>query len=232
MDPSADYKALQVWLRQQSKDLYTSTGKFGFTAADLTTWFQFWADAAAKNATPPADVIHTANAGDVAKQIIETKQGATSFLWSNQLSALAKGTDHEIGIATYPGDPKGQWARASMYWSAFSGTKHKNTVVDIINFLVNDPDAGKLLGAERGLAPNLDIRAAVSPTLNKTDQASVSFETDLAAKFGPTPPVPPKGHTQVKTLLVAAAESVQFKKSSPEKAAATFLEQATSAITV
>lgn len=230
MDPSADYKALQVWLRQQGKDLYTPEGKFAFTVDDLTRWFQLWAAAATQHATPPADVIHAANLGDVAKQLVDTKQGATSFLWSNQLTALQAGTDHTLGMVTYPGDPKGQWARASMYFSGFSGTKHPGTVADVINFFVNDPDAGKLLGAERGLAPNLDVRAQVAPTLKSTDQTSVTFETGLADKFGPTPPVPPKGHSQVKTLLVTAAESVQYKKAAPSAAAASFLGQANAAI--
>jgi multiple sugar transport system substrate-binding protein len=230
MDPSADYKAFQVWLRQKGKDLYTADGKFGFAVDDLTAWFQFWAAAAGRNATPPADITHTADGGDVAKQIVETKQGATSFLWSNQLSALQAGTDHELGMVTYPGDPKGQWARASMYWSGYSGTKHAVTVANVINFLVNDPDAGKILGAERGLAPNLDVRSSVNSTLKAADQVSVKFETDLASKFGATPPVPPKGHTQVKTLLVTAAESVQYKKAAPSAAAASFLTAANAAI--
>jgi DNA-binding LacI/PurR family transcriptional regulator/ABC-type glycerol-3-phosphate transport system substrate-binding protein len=230
MDPSADYKALEVWLRQQGKDLYSADGTFGFAADDLTGWFSFWSDAAGRKATPPADLIHNANGGDVAKQLVETKKGATSFLWSNQLSALQQGTDHQLGLVTYPGDPKGEWARAAMYWSGYSGTKHATTVASVINFLVNDPDAGKILGAERGLAPNLDVRNAVAPTLKSTDQTSVTFETGLASKFGPTPPVPPKGHSQVKTLLVTAAESVQYKKATPSAAASTFLTQARAAI--
>ena len=161
---------------------------------------------------------------------METKKGATSFLWSNQLAAMQKGTDHKVGMVTYPGDPKGQWARASMYWSGFSRTKHPDTVADVINFLVNDPEAGKILGAERGLAPNLGVRSGIASTLNESDRTSSTFETELASKFGPTPPVPPKGHTQVKTLLTQAAESVQYKRATPSAAASGFLSQATVAI--
>ncbi len=229
-DASADYKAFQVWLRQKGKDLYTTDGKFGFTAADLTTWFQFWADGAARNATSPADLTHIANGGDVTKQLVVTKQAAVSFLWSNQLAALQAVTDHKIGQAAYPGDLKGQWARPSMYWSGFSGTRHPVTVANVINFLVNDPDAGKLLGAERGLAPNLDVRAAVAPTLKPDDQTSSTFETGLVSKFGPAAPIPPKGHNQVRQILITAAESVAYKKSSPSAAAQSFYGQAQAAI--
>jgi multiple sugar transport system substrate-binding protein len=230
MDPSADYKALQVWLRQRGKDLYNEDGKFAFSKDDLTQWFQFWADAAAKKATPTADLIHVANGGDVTKQLVVTKQAGTSLLWSNQLAALQKATDHKLGIVTYPGDPKGQWPHVSMYWSAYSGTKHPATVADVINFFVNDQEAGKILGAERGLAPNLDVRQQTASTLSALDQASVAFENSLVDKFGPKPAVPPKGHTQVRTLLVQAAESVQFKKATPAAAADSFYSQATAAI--
>jgi multiple sugar transport system substrate-binding protein len=230
MDPAADYKALQVWLRQRGKELYNEEGKFAFSKDDLTQWFQFWADAAARNATPPADMIHVANGGDVTKQLVVTKQAGTSLLWSNQLAALQKATDHKLGIVTYPGEPKGQWPHVSMYWSGYSGTKHPGTVADVINFLVNDVEAGKILGAERGLAPNLDVRQQTASTLNALDQASVNFENSLVDKFGPKPAVPPKGHTQVRTLLVQAAESVQFKKATPAAAADSFYSQATAAI--
>jgi multiple sugar transport system substrate-binding protein len=230
MDPSADYKAFQVWLRQKGKDFYSAAGKFAFGTEDLTAWFQFWSDAAARHATPPADLIHNANGGDVAKQLVQTKKGATSFMWSNQLEALQQGTDHKLGMVTYPGDPKGQWARASMYWSGFSGTKHAGTVASVIDFLVNDPEAAKILGAERGLAPNMEVRGQVSSTLSAPNQTSVAFETGLVNKFGSAPPVPPKGHTQVRALLVKAAESVQYKQASPDKAAVSFMSQANAAL--
>jgi multiple sugar transport system substrate-binding protein len=227
MNPGADYKALQVWLRQQGKDLYTA-GNLGFTQADLTRWLRFWADAQARHATPPADIVHTANTGDVSKQLVETGQAAISFMWSNQLEELQKGTEHELDIVTYPGNPSGQWLRASMYWAGSSRTKHRDEVADVINFLVNDVDAARVLGAERGLAPNLGIRSAVSPMLTAPMQTTASFETSLATQFGDPPPPPPAGHSQIRSQLLAAAESVQFAKATPEAAAATFFKSAKS----
>jgi multiple sugar transport system substrate-binding protein len=227
MNPSADYKALQVWLRQQGKDLYDGTN-LGFTQQDLTGWLRFWADAQARHATPPADVVHTANTGDVTKQLVATQQAAISFMWSNQLEELQKSTAHELDLVTYPGNPSGQWLRASMYWSGFSHTKHRDEVADVINFLVNDEDAARVLGAERGLAPNLGLRSVVSSMLTKSMQTTVSFETSLATQFGAPPPPPPAGHSQIRSQLLAAAESVEFAKATPEQAAATFFKSAKS----
>ncbi|MGW0103574.1 ABC transporter substrate-binding protein, partial [Nocardia sp. NPDC003354] len=131
-DPSADYKALWVWLRQQGKDLYNGK-ELGFTAEDVTKWFELWKGARDRGATPKPDVIHEGNSSDITKQLVVTGKSATSWVWVNQMPDLKKNTKDELGVVAYPGDPSGQWARASMYWSVFKGSKHKDVAVDVIN---------------------------------------------------------------------------------------------------
>jgi multiple sugar transport system substrate-binding protein len=226
MDPSADYKALWVWLRQQGKDFYSGT-KIGFSEDDLTKWFDLWKAARDAKATPPADVIHVANAGDVTKQLVVTGKAATSFVWSNQMPELAKSTKDSLGVVSYPGDPKGQWARAALYFAGYAKTKHPGLVVDVMNFFVNDPDAGKLLGTERGLPANTDIRASVAAALTDANmKATVEFENTMSSKFGPAPAVPPNGQSAVRTLFTQEAEKVQFGQLSSRDAAKEFLQQA------
>lgn len=226
MDPSADYKALWVWLRQQGKDFYAGT-RLGFTEADLTKWFDLWKAARDAKAAPPADVIHVANAGDVTKQLVVTGQAATSFMWSNQMPELAKNTKDTLGVVSYPGDPKGQWARAALYFAGYARTKHPGVVVDVMNFFVNDPDAGRILGTERGLPANTDIRAAVSATLTDPNmKATVAFENAVSSRFGKAPNVPPNGQSAVRTLLTQEAEKVQFGQLSSADAAKEFIQQA------
>lgn len=225
MDPSGDYKALWLWLRQQGKEFYNGQ-QIGFTSADLRRWFEIWAEARKQSAAPTAEIIQPANSTDVTKQLVVTKQAATSFVWSNQLAEMQKLTQNELGIVAYPGDPKGQWARASQYWVGSQTTKHAALVADVINFLVNDPEAAKLLGTERGLPPNIENRKLISDTLTPQMQATVTFENSLAQRFGKAPPVPPKGHSDIRAVLVAAAESVQFGRATPDKAADQFLTKA------
>lgn len=226
MDPSADYKAFWVWLRQQGKDFYDGS-KLGFTEQDLTKWFDLWKNARAAKATPPADVIHVANAGDVTKQLVVTGQAATSFMWSNQMPELAKNTQDKLGVVSYPGDPKGQWARAALYFAGYANTTHPGVVVDVMNFFVNDPDAGKILGTERGLPANTDIRTTVSAALTDPNmKATVEFENTITPKFGPAPVVPPNGAAAVRTLLIQEAEKVQFGQLDSAAAAKEFVEQA------
>ncbi|MCZ7437123.1 extracellular solute-binding protein [Micromonospora sp. WMMC241] len=229
-DPSADYKALWVWLRQQGKDLYEGK-ELGFTVEDVTKWFELWKGARDRGATPTADVIHQGNATDITKQLVVTGKAATSWVWANQMPDLKKNTKDELGVVAYPGDPSAQWARASMYWSVFKGSKHRDTAVDVINFLNNDPEAVALLGTDRGLPSNMDLRAKVSETA--TDPAmkqSIQVESDLAQKFGPSPQVPIKGHSKVKAELTKAAENAQYGRATPAQAAEQFVTACKAAI--
>ncbi|MBB5114437.1 ABC transporter substrate-binding protein [Micromonospora echinospora] len=229
-DPSADYKALWVWLRQQGKDLYNGK-ELGFTAEDVKKWFELWKGARDRGATPTPDVIHEGNSSDITKQLVVTGKSATSWVWVNQMPDLKKNTKDELGVVAYPGDPSAQWARASMYWSVFKGSKHKDVAVDVINFLNNDPEAVALLGTDRGLPSNMDLRAKVSETA--TDPAmkqSIQVESDLAQKFGASPQVPIKGHSKVKSELVKAAENAQYGRATPAQAAEQFVTACKSAI--
>jgi multiple sugar transport system substrate-binding protein len=230
MDPSSDYKALWLWLRAQGKEFYNDT-KLGFTEADLVAWFKLWTDARVKGAVPPADIVHEAVTGSVATQLVITKKAAVSFMWSNQLSEMQKATKNDLGMTAYPGDPKGQWARASTYWAASRSTKNAVVVADLINFLVNDPEAGKAQGVDRGLPNNLEVRKAVSDSL--TDQKmkdTVTFENEITPQFGPAPAPPPKGHSGLRNTLRDIAETVTYGKQSPEAAAKQFFSEATAAL--
>jgi multiple sugar transport system substrate-binding protein len=230
MDPSADYKAFWLWLRAQGKELYTG-GQLGFTADDLTRWFDLWKGARDTNATPSADVIHEANSSDVTKQLVVTGKAATSFVWSNQLPEMQKSTKDDLAVVAYPGEPKGQWARASMYWAAFRGSKHAKAVVDVINFLVNDPEAGEILGTERGLSSNVEVRKVVESSLTDAKMKDcVAFENKMTPLFGPAPAPPPKGHSRIRSGLVTAAENVQYGKQSAAAAAQEFVLQANRAL--
>jgi multiple sugar transport system substrate-binding protein len=230
MDPSADYKAFWVWLRQQGKEMYNGN-QLGFTAADVTAWFELWKGARDSKATPTADVIHEGNATDITKQLVVTNKALTSWVWANQMPELQKNTQDQLGLVAYPGDASKQWPRASMYFSVFRGSDHKDIAVDVINFLANDPEAGKILGTDRGLPSNSDIRASVAAS---TDDASmkqtISTIDELSKNYGPSPTVPPKGHSTVRAELIKAAEEAQYGRATPAKAAEQFFAASQAAV--
>jgi multiple sugar transport system substrate-binding protein len=229
-DPSADYKAFWVWLRQQGKDLYQGK-ELGFTEQDVAAWFELWKGARDRGATPTADVIHEGNVTDISKQLVVTGKAGTSWVWVNQMPELKKNTKDELGVMAYPGAAGAQWARASMYFSVFRGSENKDVAVDVINFLANDPDAGAILGTDRGLPSNTEIRKSVSDSVSDPNmKLSIQVQNELGASFGTAPQVPLKGHSKVRSELVKAAEEVQYGRQTPAAAAAAFLTACKAAI--
>jgi multiple sugar transport system substrate-binding protein len=230
MDPSGDHRALWLWLRSRGSEFYQGR-KLGFDSPELIDWFELWQRARAARATPSAALVQQANSGEPARQLVVTGHTAASFAWSNQLVELQRHSRDKLGIVSCPGPAAAQWARASMYWAGFRGTRHPDVVADVISFLTTNVDAGRMLGYERGLSPHLNIRKFVEPTIRDAAvRASATFELGVADTFGTAPPPPPTGHARIRDQLVAAAESVQSGRSTIRAAAWRFMAQAAAAL--
>jgi multiple sugar transport system substrate-binding protein len=226
-DESANISFFEYWLRQNGKELYDGQ-KPGFTADDVTKWFQLWADLRASGAASPAEVAQPANAGDISKNTVLTKQTAATFSYDNQLTELAKGTDHELVLVPIPGAPSGAYARPSQFFTAYAHGDNVATAVDVINFFVSDPEAGAILGTERGLPPNKQVSDAISPSFDDQLKYVLAYDERVTGQAGPTPPVPAQGDSQMGRLLITSAENAGFGRQTPAAAAAEFVAQATS----
>ncbi|SCL19093.1 carbohydrate ABC transporter substrate-binding protein, CUT1 family (TC 3.A.1.1.-) [Micromonospora nigra] len=230
MDPSGDHRAFWIWLRSRGHELYQGR-QLGFPVDALVEWFELWQRARAGRATPSAALVEQADTGDPARQVVVTGAAAVSVAWTHQLPELQQLTDADLGLVALPGPTAAQWPRASMYWAAFRGTRHPGVVVDVLNFLTTNAEAGHLLGHERGLPPNLAVRERTTADL--TDPAlrrAAEFVAARTGGLGPTPPPPPKGHPRVRDLLLDAAESVRARRIGSRDAAGTFVAAAEAAL--
>ncbi|MFC4021595.1 ABC transporter substrate-binding protein [Micromonospora sp. GCM10011542] len=230
MDPSGDYRALWLWLRSEGGEFYRGR-QLGFGADELIGWFELWQRARRVRATPGAALVEQADSGQPARQLVVTGLTAASFAWSHQLPELQRLTRSELGLVGLPGSLGAQWARASMYWAAFRGTRHPDTVLDVINFLTTNGEAGTVLGHERGLNPSLAVRRYAEGSItDPAQQRAATFGASIADRLGPAPAPPPKGHTKVRSLLVAAAESIRSGRAGTRAATSRFLAQADAAL--
>ncbi|WP_328420077.1 extracellular solute-binding protein [Micromonospora sp. NBC_00389] len=229
-DPSGDYRALWLWLRSQGGEFYRGR-QLGFGADELIAWFELWQRARAGRATPGAALVEQADSGEPARQLVVTGLTAASFAWSHQLPELQRLTEAELGVIGVPGPPGAQWARASMYWAGFHGTRHPDTVIDVIDFLTTNGEAGTVLGHERGLNASLAVRRYTEGSItDPAQQRAAAFGASIADQLGPAPAPPPKGHAKVRTLLVAAAESIRAGRAGTRAATSRFVAQANAAL--
>ncbi|SNT15398.1 multiple sugar transport system substrate-binding protein [Asanoa hainanensis] len=222
-DASGDLDAFWMWLRAQGRELYQDGGP-GFGTEDVMRWFTLWQEARWDDATP-------STGGPDGRQALLEGKVAAAFSSSGQFAGWQDGTDDQLALVACPGDTRGQWARANYYWAGFRGTREAGAVADVIDFLANDPQAGRTLGDDRGFAPNLEVRESYAADLAEGPaRTALAFESAMSARIGRAPAPPPPAHAELRTLLAASAAAVAGEKSTLDQAAVDFARKSATAL--
>lgn len=228
-DGSGVEPALENWLRQQGKALYTADGKLAFGADDMVAWFKMWKDFrdAGVCVSPDEQALDT---GPLDQTMVILGKAAQTFSNSNQLVAFQALTKAELTITNFPRikpDSKGgHYRKPSMFFSVGGSSKSMENAAKYLSFFVNDKDANLILGVERGIPCSASVRDAVAPTLSKQDQIALKFVSGLGDLLGALPPSPPSNAGEVATHLLTKSQEVAFGQSSPEDAGPAFVKEA------
>jgi multiple sugar transport system substrate-binding protein len=229
-DGGREEPALEVWLGQRGKSLYTAEGKLGFDDKDVGEWLAFWDELRKRGGCAAADT-QALDRGEIDANLLTLGKAAIGFAHSNQLVGFQALNKSKLGLSTFPdggpGAKPGQYLKPSMLWSVSAQSKQKEAAVKLLNFFVADTEAGKLLGVERGVPPSDAVRKAVIPTLDELSQAMADYITLISDKVGPLPPPPPNGAGEVATLLRRVNEQVGFGRLSPAEGAKQFIAEST-----
>lgn len=231
-DGSSSEPALENWLRQRGKALYTADGKLGFDEKDATEWFQLWADLRAAGACVSAEDQALDATAAIDTTMITLKKAATTFANSNQLIAFQAVNDDPLTMTNFPRIAKdsggGHYRKPSMFWSVNPKSPVLTEAVKFVNFFINDVEAAKVLGVERGIPCAAHVRDAIAPTLDDQSKIALNFVSNLGDLLGPLPPVPPAAAGEVSTTaLVTISQEVGFGQTSPADAGPALVQQAT-----
>jgi len=222
----------EVWLRQQGKTLYTDDGKIGYTAADVAAWWQLTDGLRRSGACTPAELT-TKMDGSQANDPVTQKKASAGFGYDSGFTAKSwEIAGRELKLHPFPSDTGklGQYAKPAMMFSIAQRSEHKAEGALLINFLINDAEAGKILGMSRGLPANAQVREAVGATLSGPPAVGFQFEQTVGPKLEPAPPPPPKGAGTVKSTFQRIYDDVIFQRTSIQAAADKFLAEAQKAI--
>lgn len=228
-DGSGLEPAFEGWLRQRGKGLYTEDGKIGFEAKDAADWFDYWAKLREMKACVPAD-IQALDQQTIETSMISQGKAAISFAHSNQFVGYQAISKDKLGMISYPVPAKdgkpGQYLKPSMLLSVSAQSQNKDAAVEFVNFMVEDPEAAKVLGVERGVPASEAIRKELTPTLDALGKEMVAYIQELTPKVGPLPPPPPNGAGENSFFLKKVSEEVAFGQLSTDDGGARFAEQA------
>src|SRR5690606_7372193 len=150
-DYTSQYHFMELWLRQQGKSFSTEDGKLNFTKDDLRTWWnqtQKLRDASALLSAQRAEQL-------APNPAISAGEAATEISWDNFLARYTgEAPDVKFGMVAPPTsnpDNSGLYLKPSMLLSVSARTEHPTEAAKLVDFLVNDPEAAKILGTNRGI---------------------------------------------------------------------------------
>ncbi len=222
-----------VWLRQHGQSFFSEDGKsLGYDDDQLfVDYMKYDLDLIESGAVQ--DAMQRQESPDAIEQdpVTQGEAAAATNYWSNQLPAISNGAGKLLHPFVYPkaeGEvQEGRFMKPAMVMTVAKNTEHPEEVMTFLNFWFNNVEAGKVIGTDRGVPTNSEIRAALKADADKYDQAVFDFIEVAAENSGAVLPLQPPAFSEVTQAFADAYWEVIYGVSSPEEAAESFREEAT-----
>lgn len=216
--------AFEAFLAQRDKRLYSEAGTIGFDAKDAEDWYGYW-EALTKNGGCVSAEVQAADQLQIDSNPLATGNAAMAIAFSNQMVGYQKVSKNPLGITSLPvakaDGPSGLFYRPGLHFAIAATSKNPELAAKFLDFFINDPEAGKILGVERGVPINLDIKAAVTPLVDDVSRKTVDYITSIADRVGPYPPPVPLGASEFDSRAFRPiADKLAFGQLTPADAAA------------
>lgn len=214
---------VEMYVRNQGKHMYSEDGKtFGFDKALLQEAFQIQEDLSKSgNALSPDRV----NAATQDKDLLAEKKTWGEPLWSNQVinvMKLANDETRDFQLTMMPGtDNGGIYLKPSMLWSITRDCPEadRNAAARLISFILNDIEANKLAGADRGVTIMKKVNEALVAEADANNKKVYDY-IDVVGKYATEidPPEPVAG-SEITKEIKDQFDAIVFGKKTAQQAA-------------
>ena len=205
--------SVQLWARQHGESLYKD-GKVAISPEVLAEYLErpkTWADKGVSFSVDrwAENIVATAD-----MQLINTGKQAISIGPTNGIvNLVAHLPEADLSIEPLPSDNhdiKWNYFKPSMMWGISSKTEHPAEAAKLVDFLINDKDAAKILGTDRGEPGNNEIREELIPTLTGGEKMMAEFDSTQSDTLGDAPEPTPKGASDAEKIISRYVQDVSF----------------------
>jgi len=220
-----------TFVRQNGKELFTPDG-IGFDVAEAQAWYDWLVKGVKAKAFGTPEQITEEAAKPLDQSAVVVGRAAMQYYNSNQLEAVsnAAGGDYLMEMLRGPSltgkaTDRKTWYKASMLWSASAKTQNPEAAVAWINWFANDQAAANIDKAERGIPPNSEILAAITPSLSEAQKVVAKYINDIKTEVATTPIAPPPGGGTIGELLTRHGTDAIYGRASTADAAQKFVDE-------
>ncbi|WP_456823440.1 ABC transporter substrate-binding protein [Cellulomonas sp. P5_E12] len=214
------------WLLQEGKTPFKDDGTFGFTEKDVVKFLDLTADLRADKLVYPTD----RGLALAPKGGFTVNEAASEMSWDNFLAGyVADSGTANLSMAQIPSVKPGEkhlFFKPSMLLSSGANTKHPEQAATLINFLLTDPEVGKIFGTSKGVPADTDQRAAVDTTEGSVDAQVIAYEEKVAEQVTESTPIPVKGFGTIEAKWKTLAEDLGYGNITPEDFASQWFAEA------
>ncbi|MFT4305889.1 MAG: extracellular solute-binding protein [Microbacterium sp.] len=220
-----DSGSVMYWARSDGGELFDDDGNVTVDPQTLADLWQYELDLQSSGGMLSASAITESQNAGIGAGALATNAVAMGTLWNTQITAIqaSSGDDFVLLKLPQPEDVNPYFYKPSMYWSISSQSEHPVEAAAFVNFLLNDEDAGAILGTERGVPANNEIREAITSSLTETDQEAIAYLDSVTP--GDTPAPTPNGASSIDTILARYTQEVFAGQSTPLDAANAFISE-------
>lgn len=164
------------WLRYNGTPIYNEADNTsGVTPDAAKKYFDLFKDYRDNGLVPPPDVAASYAESNADSSALVAGKTAISYCWTNQLAGLQAAATDELDLMEFPGAEAARalWPAPSQFYTVNKDSRNVEEAVKFINFLVNHPEAARILGNDRGASASASARAAGSSDAN--DQKVLDF---------------------------------------------------------
>ena len=231
-DLTADWGAFGVYCGQRGfANQFTEDAQFAFGPEIVVDYWKLWKDIRDAGGTPSAeDTASVAGIADLDKQGVVSGKAAISYAYSNQIVGTQALMQDKLSAGMRPhlkGGQPGQSIQPSQFICLSRDSRDDDAALAYMNAFVNDPEMTAVLGLERGIPQQSDVRAALQPKLTEAEAVTVAYFDAIQPHVAPLAPPPPAGVRELEEAFeTRAAVSVLLGQASIEDAAAQYMEEA------
>ena len=206
---------LQLWARQHGESLFKGN-TVAISPETLASFLQLPADWAKNGIEGSAERWSENTAATLNDTDFGKDKQAMMIAQATQITpyAEAAGTDN-MTLVQLPQITPGErtmYLKPGMYWAISSGTQHPAEAAMLVDYLINDKNGGTILGTERGIPANNDIRKMLAKDAIGTDRTALDFVDEIQPTLGQSPSITPNGASELDKTIVRYQQDVVFGK--------------------
>lgn len=225
---------LGVYVTQHGTPMYTAEGGLGPDASTLEDYWNTVLELRDGGGMPPADLTQELYTLGPAETLMGQGRAGMTFAFSNLLGTYAAASGDDLLLIRPPGESEfegpGAALQASQYYGISAKSENPEAAAQLIDYLVNSPEAGELILADRGLPFNSAVLESITPLLDPPAQEAAAYIKNVTETGAdPAPPTPPGGSAQ-KSLVERLDGEVLFDQLTPAQAADAFVEEMKAAL--